>query len=173
MAYKYMDSQLRRDIPRSNEQSTIEDLIEELNVLKYIWFDICNGCNNHSSGRQGQETRPNQQRTGLPIGPFFGLHKGCRVDIYLRPHMATTTIIGITAIVTSCSTASIALAYNSPDIEGIIRIKGHIAGLLRTRRESRGITVSPYNSQAAPPGMDQIRRWIMPILHGGAIARDR
>lgn len=57
MAYEHMDGQLRRDLPRPNEQSTIEGLIEEFNTLKHIWFDIYSGGQHRNEPRSEPQAR--------------------------------------------------------------------------------------------------------------------
>lgn len=83
MAYEHMEGQLRRDLSRPNEHTTVESLIEELNTLKHIWFDIYSNnytgqnqrpANNRQEpdlyGRQRQSTaRP--QRVGPPAGVSY------------------------------------------------------------------------------------------------------
>ena len=65
LAYEHIDGQLRRDLPRPTDGSTIASLLEELRFQKDIWFDI------YSQG--GQPTRqdnkgrqPQGQYTNAP-----------------------------------------------------------------------------------------------------------
>ena len=64
LAYEHMDGELRRDLPRPKDNSTIADLLEELRHQKDIWFDIYG---------KGYETRPlttssNRNDRGKPQG---------------------------------------------------------------------------------------------------------
>ena len=40
LAYEHMNAELRRDLPRPLETSTIPSLINELRLQKDIWYDI-------------------------------------------------------------------------------------------------------------------------------------
>ena len=40
LVYKHIDGELRRDLPRPQDNSTISGLLEELRHQKDIWFDI-------------------------------------------------------------------------------------------------------------------------------------
>lgn len=62
MAYEHMEGQLRRDLSRPTEHTTIESLIEEVNTLKHVWFDIYGSNNNNN--RVGTQPRSNNDFTG-------------------------------------------------------------------------------------------------------------
>ena len=40
LAYEHLDGELRRDLPRPQDNSTIPGMLEELRHQKDIWFDI-------------------------------------------------------------------------------------------------------------------------------------
>ena len=46
IAYEHMDPQLRQHLALPNERSTVETFIRELNIRKYIWFDMYTNNNN-------------------------------------------------------------------------------------------------------------------------------
>lgn len=50
LAYEHIDGELRRDLPRPTEASTVSSLLDELRHQKDIWFDIYGG--------KSYETRP-------------------------------------------------------------------------------------------------------------------
>ena len=89
MAYEHMEGQLRQNLSRPNEDTTVESLIKELNTLKHIWFDIYgknasrppyNRQGNEYQGEQGQQAgRPSRfgpspgvshQHNGYPTNPY-------------------------------------------------------------------------------------------------------
>ena len=76
-AYEHMDAQLRRDLSMSNDHSTIEGFVKELNVLRNLWFDIYSsqgpsGIEQHSTNTSNGRPPQNmpQGRQGLPSGRF-------------------------------------------------------------------------------------------------------
>ena len=56
LAYKHIAGELRRDLPRPNESSTIASLLQELRHQKDIWFDIYSG-----KSQDARDTRPSNQ----------------------------------------------------------------------------------------------------------------
>ncbi len=62
LAYEHMDGELRRDLPRPTEGSTVAGLLEELRHQKDIWFDIYSN--------RSQDSRSNAPQSGKPQGQF-------------------------------------------------------------------------------------------------------
>ena len=68
LAYEHIDGQLRRDLPRPTDTSTIASLLEELRFQKDIWFDIYGQTPSTSSSsiRHDSKGKPSQGQYNFP-----------------------------------------------------------------------------------------------------------
>ena len=68
LAYEHIDGQLRRDLPRPTDSSTVANLLEELRHQKDIWFDIYGQAPTSSSSTRhdNKGKQPQGQYINLP-----------------------------------------------------------------------------------------------------------
>ena len=64
LAYEHMDGELRLNLPRPTDSSTIPSLLEELRHQKDIWFDIYGTSEMRSSGSRQESSRHGKQPQG-------------------------------------------------------------------------------------------------------------
>lgn len=79
LAYEHMDGELRRDLPRPQDNSTIPGMLEELRHQKDIWFAIYGShqarpsampSSRYDSSRQDKGKQPQGQYGSNPFRPF-------------------------------------------------------------------------------------------------------
>ena len=69
LAYEHIDGQLRRDLARPTPTSTVSSMIEELRLIKDVWFDIYG---NWSSSKSSMNNNTRQTRSDRTSGQYGG-----------------------------------------------------------------------------------------------------